>query len=534
MEEFSSVFTHEDTNSIPWLGPAKKKITDVKVSVEGVKKLLQNLKPNKAAGPDRIPNRVLKELAEELAPIIAALFTQSLETGTVPRDWKDALITPVYKKGNAHNAANYRPVSLTCVICKLLEHIVCSHILTFLEANKLLTHLQHGFRKGHSCESQLITTMSDFFSAWDKKTQTDVGVLDFSRAFDTVPHERLLGKLAHYGIQGQLNEWIRAFLSNREMKVVVDGEASSSAPVVSGVPQGTVLGPLLFLIYINDMPNVVSEGTFIRLFADDCLVYRYINKKTAEQDQLILQRDLQSLHEWTVKWGMKFNPSKCQIMHLSRAQEPYTKFYELCGEILESVESAKYLGLTISDDLKWHKQVCSMAKKANSTLHLVGRNLHNCPKSTKTMAYTSLVRPKMEYCSTVWDPHTKKDIDELEKVNRRAARVVNKKSYWERDVSPTELLQDLGWGTLAERRKEQRLTMMYKIKNNLVAVPSTQLVAPVRDLKGDHSKKFLEKGSTCNAVKYSFYYRTIREWNQLSEDAVSATTLEAFKKNIRM
>ena len=139
--------------------------------------------------------------------------------------------------------------------------------------------------------------MSDFFSAWHKKTQTDVGVLDFSRAFDTVPHERLLGKLAHYGIQGQLNEWIRAFLSNREMKVVVDGEASSSAPVVSGVPQGTVLGPLLFLIYINDMPNVVSEGTFIRLFADDCLVYRHINKKTAEQDQLILQRDLQSLHE---------------------------------------------------------------------------------------------------------------------------------------------------------------------------------------------------------------------------------------------
>ena len=118
--------------------------------------------------------------------------------------------------------------------------------------------------------------MSDFFSAWHKKTQTDVGVLDFSRAFDTVPHERLLGKLAHYGIQGQLNEWIRAFLSNREMKVVVDGEASSSAPVVSGVPQGTVLGPLLFLIYINDMPNVVSEGTFIRLFAHDCLVYRHM------------------------------------------------------------------------------------------------------------------------------------------------------------------------------------------------------------------------------------------------------------------
>ena len=175
-------------------------------------------------------NCVLKEHSAELSPAITALFRQSLDTGTLPQDWTNAIITPVYKKGSIHSAANYRPVSLTSVICKLLEHIICSYILTHMEKHDLLTPLQHGFRKRHSCESQLLLTVSDFFNAFDSKTQTDVGVLDFSRAFDTVPHERLLGKLAHYGIQGQTNKWIRNFLSGRRMQVVVDGETSSTAP----------------------------------------------------------------------------------------------------------------------------------------------------------------------------------------------------------------------------------------------------------------------------------------------------------------
>ena len=179
LEEFSSVFTQENTESIPWLGPAKENIGKINITVKGVTKILKSLKSHRASGPDRIPNRVLKEIAEEIAPAITALFTQSLEEGVIPEDWSNALITPVFKKGNVHSAANYRPVSLTCVLCKLLEHIVCSHVLTFMESNNLLTHLQHGFRKGHSCESQLIITMSDFFASFDSRIQTDVGVLDF-------------------------------------------------------------------------------------------------------------------------------------------------------------------------------------------------------------------------------------------------------------------------------------------------------------------------------------------------------------------
>ena len=204
------------------------------------------------------------------------------------------------------------------------------------------------FGKKHSCESQLLITFTDFVTSFDKRTQVDVGVLDFSRAFDTVPHERLLSKLASCGISGPINHWIRAFLCGRTMSVIVDGEESDSAPVLSGVPQGTVLGPLLFILYINDIPDLVSPGTRIRLFADDCLIYRDIN---SVQDQIILQQDLYRLQSWAERWGMRFNPSKCVIIHICR-NDPITKIYDLCNVAPHTVTNAKYFGVTLRSDLK--------------------------------------------------------------------------------------------------------------------------------------------------------------------------------------
>ena len=527
LKEFSSVFLRDDSQSVPWLGPASNKMMDIVVHTEGVEKLLSTLQPHKASGPDRIPNRVLKELASEVAPAITAIFNQTLSTGTIPSDWSKALVTPIYKKGNIHSPANYRPVSLTTVTCKILEHIICTNILAHMEKHEMLSSVQHGFRKTHSCESQLLTTLDDFYTSYDAKIQTDVGVLDFSRAFDTVPHQRLLGKLAHYGIQGTTLGWIEAFLTGRSMRVIVDGEESGSAPVTSGVPQGSVLGPLLFNIFINDMPKVVTEGTKIRLFADDCLAYKEI--KTPD-DQQTLQKDLTSLQLWAERWGMKFNPSKCNIMHISRTK-PISKYYEICGQILSTVDSAKYLGVTITSDLAWHEQASYAAKKANSALHLVSRNLKHCSRATRATAYLTLVRPKLEYCASVWDPYKKEDIQTLEMVNRRAARSVYKKSWYQRDVSPTALLQELEWPTLQERRQRLRLCMLYKILNGLIAVPPSRLKKPVRETRG-HSKKLCVIGSTCEAVRNSFYVRTIPEWNSLNEQTVSASSLTNFKKEL--
>ena len=349
----------------------------------------------------------------------------------------------------------------------------------------------------------------------------------FSWAFDTVPRQCFLGKLAHYGIQGCTNSWICVFLTGRSMSVVVDGESSEPMPILSGVPQGTVLRPLLFLIYINDMPSQVSKGTCIWLFADDCLVYRWIQKV---KDQTILQKNLDCLRNWAIRWGMTFNPRKCYIMHITRGCR-LDKFYQMCGTILGTVTLAKYLGITISDDLHWHQQINLVAKKANTTLHMISRNLRYCPCKTRSLEYSTLVCPKLEYCASVWDPYHQQDIDALEWINRRALGCVYNKTWQERGVSPTALLKDLGWDPLSDRRRQQRLSLMYRITYGLVEVPPTRLEKPSRNTRG-HSFKYKTIGTTCDIVKHSFYLRTIPEWNNLSDSIVNAPSLDSFKQRL--
>ena len=439
--EFKSVFSREDTSSIPWLGPnrsVKGTIPPLLIQSPGVQKLLSKLNPSKSSGPDGIAGRVLRELACELAPALTALFTQTLQQGTVPREWREAIISPIFKKGDVHNPANYRPVSLTCIVSKVMEHILCKHMLDHLEHHGALTALQHGFRRGRSCETQLLLTIDDLVRSYDRKHQVDVGILDFSRVFDTVPHERLLGKLAHCGVRGPILDWVRSFLSDRKMRVAVDGVYSPWAGVTSGVPQGTILGPLLFLIYINDLPDCVTEGTIVRLFADDCLVYRVIH---SHDDQVILDKDLASLQKWSERWGMSFNPRKCNVLQVSRG-DPSSHFYQLCGEVLQKVSDAKYLGILISSDLSWDKHISDVAKRANYTLGLIRRNLRHCPRDAKTTAYFSLVRSTTDYCSAIWDPYLEKDKTKLERVNRRAARVVCNKT--DPLTTPASLIC---WGT---------------------------------------------------------------------------------------
>ena len=528
LDEFTSVFTREDTSSIPTLdGTPYPSIGDLQIHQDGVTKLLKDLNPNKAAGPDNIPCRVLKELAEELSPVITAICCQSLESGILPVDWTEAIISPIYKKGNVHLALNYRPVSLTSVISKTMEHIICKHILNHLDTYHILSVFQHGFRKTHSCESQLLITVNDFLHSYDKKIQTDAAILDFSRAFDTVPHERLLRKLDHYGITGNVKTWIRSFLCHRQMRVAVDGEFSPKANVASGVPQGTVLGPLLFLLFINDLPLQVSLGTAVRLFADDCLVYREVG--TAE-DQAILQKDLAALESWSTKWGMRFNPSKCDTMTIDRSRSSLSRQYSLCGVTLKEVEQAKYLGIIINNKLQWGSHVDSVAGRASNTLNFLRRNLKYCPKQAKQTAYFSLVRSAMEYGAAVWDPYLQKDKDKLEKVNRRAARFVA--NNYEQCSSVTTILKKLGWQSLEHRRQNQRLTMMYKIVHNLVAVPTTLLIPADSRTRMQHQYKYRAMSTSTSQHKNSFFPRTIPQWNILNQDIADSPSLDAFKNRL--
>ena len=286
-DQFVSVFTKENTTNIPNMGHSTTpSMPDIIIDWKGVHKLLMNLKTNKATGPDEIPAFILKEAATQVAPALARLFQLSLNIGQVPNDWKEASVVPLFKKGDRHQASNYRPVSLTSIACKLLEHIIHGNIMQHFDQHSILKDNQHGFRKRRSCETQLITTLHEIASSTARGKQVDVVLLDFAKAFDKVPHSRLLLKLDHYGVRGNVKEWIRQFLSNRTQQVVLEGISSTSAKVLSGVPQGTVLGPLLFLAFINDLPDVI-ESSSSKLFADDSAVFKAIE---SDQDRQLLQK----------------------------------------------------------------------------------------------------------------------------------------------------------------------------------------------------------------------------------------------------
>ena len=490
---------------------------NIELTVSGIKKLLDNLKPQKASGPDSISPMVLKELSNEIAPILEIIFRFSLRTGEVPDDWKEANVAPIYKKGDKHKASNYRPVSLTCIASKIMEHIIVSNVMKHLETQNILSPLQHGFRRNHSCESQLLSLFQDLASS---PIQVDMLIIDFSKAFDKVLHKRLNYKLNWYGIRGDPLGWITEFLSSRTQRVVLDGASSDSAPVISGVPQGTVLGPILFLIYINDLPDGVLNST-VRLFADDCIIYRPIrNKKGTE----LLQADLNSVGSWERTWLMEFNADKLFTIRAGRANKLIQKIYTLHNQPLHITNSAKYLGLTITSDLKWNTHINNITKKSNSILGLLRRNLRISSQSLKTQAYQSLIRPHLEYASTVWSPHTTENRHKLDRVQRRAARYACNR--WHNTSSVSEMVRQLGWESLTARR----LHMMYRVARTPVGDAWQRwLTISTRQTRGFHPWRYIPLSPSNDQYKYSFLPSTIPIWNSLPIAVVSSPNLDSFR-----
>ena len=285
-DQFQSVFTRENRSDVPDLNfnNHTSPMPAISFTTSGIETLLSDIDPNKAQGPDKIAPFILKSCATEIAPILQVIFKQSLNLGILPSDWLSSNVCPVFKKGNRNDPSNYRPISLTAPCCKIMEHIIFHSIMDHAKCNNILIDNQHGFRSGFSCETQLILLVEDISYAMDNGFQTDVILLDFSKAFDTVPHLRLLKKLEHYKIDSLVMNWIRSWLTQRTQSVVVNGFSSPPVSVLSGVPQGTVLGPLMFLLYINDIANGISSS--IRLLADDCILYQTIKSKN---DSAILQ-----------------------------------------------------------------------------------------------------------------------------------------------------------------------------------------------------------------------------------------------------
>ena len=518
---FSSVFTQEGDAPIPEFRKTDTVLEDISFSEEQILKHLKGIDETKSRGADNIHPKLVKETAMQIVKPLTTIFQKSMAMGKVPTDWKLANVTPIHKKGPKHISSNYRPISLTSIICKIMERIIRDSIMEHMEQNRLFTDHQHGFRKGRSCITQLIEVIDEWTENLNSQENIDAIYLDFQKAFDTVPHRRLLAKLEGYGIKGSVLRWITSYLTNRQQRVILNGKESQWQTVTSGIPQGSVLGPTLFLIYINDLPDVVEN--VVKLFADDTKIYSVVNN---EHQQLRLQEDLDSLMNWSDTWLLRFNSSKCKHLHMGRETDTS---YNIGDTEIERISHEKDLGVIVDQQLKFQHHISLSVKKANRKLGLIRRSFTHMDKDMFLALYKSIVRPHLEYGSTIWSTIYKKDKIAIENVQRRATKLVPGIQH----LSYSERLRILGIPSLQYRRIRADLVETYKIINEIDIVnrnifPQNPTITTTRG----NSCKIYKQHSRLDIRKYSFSQRVVDHWNSLPEHVVRAPSVNSFKERL--
>ena len=500
---------------------------DIEINEKRVEKLLKDLKENTSAGPDLSP-RILKPLAEIISKPLTIIFRESVKRHELPLNWKIAWITVIYKQGNRALAGNYRPVSLTSVLCKLLEKIIRDHIVQHMVSNQLFSEKQFGFIKGRSTVLQLIRALEEWTEALDTGKAVDCIYADFKKAFDKVPHRRLLKKIRSYGISEDICLWIEEFLKARKQQVKVNGKSSQWEEILSGIPQGTVLGPILFLLYINDLPELVASLLF--LIADDSKIWRTIDNL---EDITTLQEDLQIMFEWSKQWLLEFHPDKLKHLHIAKDHTNPSYNYHLGDIVSKITHLEKDLGIFVDSSLNFEDHISTKVKKGNSMMGMIRRSFRFLNMKTFLPLYKALVRSGLEYGEAIWSPYKMKDIEKIEGVQRRATKVVpglGDKPYEER-------LKILNLPTLRHRRLRGDMIETYKIIHGIYdkkVAPDLKLKKNMRNSTGrrGHSLELFQPRTRLQSSRNIFTNRVWRGWNSLTEHIVTAPSVNAFKARL--
>ena len=528
-EFFTSVFTKEGDSDIPLLD---EKVPDfnlenVVIKSDDIKKHLQELNVTKSAGPDNMHPKLPKELADTIAEPLEIIFNKSIEEGTIPEIWKEANITAIFKKGDKSKPENYRPISLTSILIKVLEKEIRKAIVAHMDRNNFFSKFQHGFRSGFSCVTQLLKAIDDWTKFLDNRKQVDVIYFDFKKAFDTVPHKRLVGKLHSYGIRGNILNWLENFLHKRKQRVMLDGQTSEWTDVTSGIPQGSVLGPILFLIYINDLPDIVQS--FIKLFADDTKIYKPCDN---ELSSITLQNDIDRMTDWSKTWLLKFNEQKCK--HLQLGQQQLNTEFKMKTDtnneiVIESTSSEKDLGIIIDNRLNFQEHIYTQISKANKILGLIRRTFQYLDKEMLVNLYKSLIRPHLEYGSNVWSVIWKKEATAIENVQRRATKLVKTIAH----LTYQQRLKVLGLPSLEYRRLRNDMVETYKILTGVDKADKHQLFELENQGRTrGHPLKIRKKHCRINVRKFSFGLRVVSPWNHLPEEIVLSANVNTFKSRL--
>lgn len=439
-------------------------------------------------------------------------------------EWKVGKVIPIHKSGNKHSPLHYRPISLTSIPCKILEHILASHLAMLLESHSYFAPSQHGFRKSYSCETQLTLFVHKLTTILDNRSLADCIFLDFSKAFDKVCHKLLIYKLRLLNLDPCILIWIESFLANRSQFVSANGANSEECTVHSGVPQGSVLGPLLFLIYFNDLPSCISSS--VHLFADDCVIFREI---TGPNDAALLQADINAVFEWCNTWLMELNTKKGKFMRVSR-KITSLPIYHLNNVLLDSVSSYKYLGVHISSNLPWDTHISHVVCNANRMLGYFRRNFAKSPSSLKLMLYKTLIRPKLEYAASVWDPHHNNLVHSLEMVQNNSVRFIL--SNYNRISRITVMKANLKLPTLASRRAMLRSSLFHKLYHHPYLRDLLILPPYYVSHRLDHAHKVGIPLCKTESFLQSYIPRTSNDWNCLPKLVVTLSDHEKFVTSI--
>ena len=503
-------------------------------SCRKVRRVLLTLKTRKAYGPDGIPPRVLKECAYELAPVLSRLFRLCLKTGIYPSSWKHVLVQPVPKKGDRSNPSNYRPIALTSTISKVFETLLNAHFLRHLESHSLLSDHQYGFRKARSTGDILSYLTHVWSSSLRDYGETFAIALDISKAFDRVWHKALLAKLPSFGFSPSLCKLILSFLSNRSISVRVDGASSEPFPISSGVPQGSVLSPTLFLLFINDL--LQSTKNPIHSYADDSTLHSSSSfnsppsaqyRSTSRSDHFVsLNSDLDRISGWGRQNLVKFNSSKTQFLPISLSTTPSDYNITFENSSLDPLESINILGINVTSNLSWKSHIASIAKSASKKLGILFRCRHYFSSEQLLQLYKGLIRPCMEYCSHVWgnSPCTRL----LDRVESKAIRLINS-PHLTSNLEPLSL-----------RRQVASLSLFYRYyfgrcSRELAGCVPPPLPRPRNTRQASSCHQYSVKITNPRIARHDicFFPSTSKLWNSLPADTFpSQYNLLSFKRSV--
>ena len=519
---------------------------DIDFNHTRVRKILTKINSNKAHGPDGIHGKLLKNCAVGLAYPLSLIFKISYNTGGIPNDWKLANVVPIFKKGNKHDASNYRPISLTSLVMKTFERIIKEELLHHV--NEFIDPRQHGFLAKKSCTTNLIGLCDSLALSLNENIQTDIIYFDFAKAFDSVNHDIILYKLKTlYNIDGRLLKFVMNYLKDRQQRVIIGNKFSSLKCAKSGVPQGSILGPLLFVLFINDIPDGLSKGTDLSLYADDTKIWRMI---MCENDNICLQNDIDYLHDWSVRNKIRFHPNKCKVLSVATTYPqffgalPFTLYiYSLGENPLDYVERETDLGVEITPNLNWSDQCCKVYSRANQKLGLMRRTCHFVyDHHRRRVLYLALVRSQFEHCSVIWRPQTETKISRLEAIQKRALKWILSEESISYSSFTTYIQKCRQANILPLRTRFDLLDLLffYKVVYKLTPVSLPFYLSPYLGntrLRNTHLDYFcfvstLVPKSSSGALAQGFFYRTHSKWNNIPLEIRKLGTLSKFKDEL--